>query len=648
MMRGPAAAILVLPVLLAAAGRPAAAPGNVPAVPPAAGTAQSAAVVPSASGDELDGGAKALRAAALAAMSAGDYAGAIEPLERILERYPDRYEETLYLGRCYIGAGMFDEAGDFLSSAMERWPGDRQLTEMLGRARLETGDREGAVETWHSMLTGRADEVGVYMRVARMEWEAGMFDRAIGTLREARDLGALYSRLTAEIVKMERTRGNYRGAFLEALYGFERDERPDLSIASGAIRSFRDAGSPPELIAVVDSLAVDGEGDSSFFRALHAALLVDTGDYGAASHYLVLAGSGPGTTDRELYSFVMYLYSLGSKKGDPAFEGYLDRASSTYIRRFGSSPRAPRILLEQARHAAGAAERGGPAGRRQALRAIALADSVISHELGRPYAERAALIEARVYLERLGDPASALAAVDSREWRNPRMAREAQRIRLEALVLSGRWNEAAGRFEAMAASPDSSVAAEGRYGKGMVLFYMGRFDESVKVLSAMAAEAPWSRWANDALATAVLIRRAGADDPDVLAAFASAMTAAGNGGFPAAADSLAAVAARYPRSPLAPEAAYRSALLLERSGRLREAESALEGIVEKYPLSRTAPRAVEKLAGMLEESDPEGSARWYALFFERYGDDPWATRVRGGYERLRKRTGDGQEGRGGT
>ncbi len=57
-------------------------------------------------------------------------------------------------------------------------------------------------------------------------------------------------------------------------------------------------------------------------------------------------------------------------------------------------------------------------------------------------------------------------------------------------------------------------------------------------------------------------------------------------------------------------------------------------------LSRAAPRAVETLAAVLEEDDPEESARWYALFLERYGEDPWVTRVRGRYMSLRKRLGE--------
>jgi hypothetical protein len=42
------------------------------------------------------------------------------------------------------------------------------------------------------------------------------------------------------------------------------------------------------------------------------------------------------------------------------------------------------------------------------------------------------------------------------------------------------------------------------------------------------------------------------------------------------------------------------------------------------------------LAGELEDMDPAAAAEWYALFLERYGSDPWATRVRSRYMRLRK------------
>jgi len=585
--------------------------------------------------NKLDDVAKALRVEALAAITRGRHADAIAPLNEILAMYPRRYEETILLSRCYIDAGMFLEAAEFLEGAKTRWPADFQVIKMLGTAYLEMGQREKAVSVWHSILSNDVISVARYLQVSMVEWRAGMFDQAIETLKEGRRVPKHYARLTAEIVRMERTRGNDRGAFIESLAGFEMAEMPDLGRAYGTISSFRAAGSPPGLIAVVDSFAAHGKKNEPFFSTLHAALLVEIDDYSAASHYLLQAGRAK-VPEKDLYSFVLYLYSLGGKAGEPAFEGYLERTSSLFVRTYGDSPRAPRVLLEAAEHAEIAARRGGPGERKYAARAVSMADSTRSHKRGRAYAEKALLLKARVTLDHLRDPAAALRVVDSGAWRHPNMAREAAAIRLEALVLSGRWDEAMERFDALAASPDSSLAASGKYGRGMVLFYRGKFEEAAAALSELAAEAPWSKWANDALETAVLIRRAESEDPAVLASFASAMEAGGSGRYGEAADSLAAVAMRFPRSVLASEAFYESALLLDQAGRYDESVTMLEMIVEAYPLSRAAPRAVETLALVLEDEDPAASAGWYALFFERYGEDPWATRVRSRYMRLRK------------
>ncbi len=590
----------------------------------------------------LDEAAAALLAKANIALSLGRPADAIDPLKAILARYPGRSEEAILLARCYEAAGMLSEAVEFLEEARKRWPGKFRFTELLGVAYLEMGMPDKAVEVWHSVIGDDEISVGRRMQVSGLEWKAGMFDRSIETLKEARKFERYYVRLTAEIVRREKTRGNYRGAFLEALSGFEMEERPELGRAKRAISLFREAGSPSELVAVVDSFAVHGKKNAPFFIALHAALLVEIDDYRSAAHYLILAGSGE-VPEKDLFSFALHLYSQGGKAGDKAFEGYLERTSSTFVRKYNDSQRAPRLLLEGAEHAEYAARRGGPGEQAAAERAVIMADSTISHKRGRPYAEKALLIKARVLLEHLHDPGEALRAVDSGAWRHQNMAREAAAIRLEALILSGRWDEAIKRFDALVASPDSSLAASGKYGKGMVLFYRGDFEEAAKILSEVAAEAPWSKWANDALETAVLIRRAESEDPSVLAAFASAMAAGGSGRYGEAADSLAATAVRYPRSALAPEAFYESALLLERAGRRPESIAMLEKIAEAYPLSRAAPRAVETLASLLEEEDPQASVRWYALFLERYGEDPWATRVRSRYMRLRKSLSAGRQ-----
>ncbi len=560
---------------------------------------------------------------------------AIVIYRELAEAYPDRQDVANSLGRTLVEAGMFEEAVEFLTAARVKWPDHYRFTEFLGQAYLELGQREKAVEVWHSVLTGQEKDVSRYLQVSRAEWNAGMYDQAIATLKEGRKFPRHYARFTAEIVRMERTRGNHRGAFLESLPGYEMEDMPDIGRAAMTIRAFREAGRPADLIAVVDSFTVHGKKNKPFFETLEAALLVEVDDYAAADGYLLRARSDK-IPERDLYSFILYLYTFGSKAGDPEFEDYLEKVSSGFIIRFPDSPRTPRVLLEGAEHAELAARRGGPREREYGARSVAMADSAMRHKRGRPYTEKASLLKARVQLDHLRDAEAAIKTVDSGQWRHVDVAREAAAIRLEALVMSGRWDDAMKRFEALAASPDSSLAASGKYGKGMVLFYRGDFDSAGTVLSEVAKEAPWSKWANDALATAVLVKRAEEEDPAVLASFAAAMAADGSGKYSEAADSLAAAAGRAPRSVLAPEAFYESALLLERAGRRAESIAMLERIAETYPLSRAAPRAVETLAAIEEEDDPQAAVRWYALFLERYGEDPWATRVRSRYMRLRK------------
>ena len=157
-------------------------------------------------------------------MTSGQYDEAIPLLEAFVAKYPGRYDEAMILGKCYLGAGMFEEAIVYLEKARLRWAFDYQFTEMLGQAYLETGQREKAVEVWHSILTDKEKDVSRYLQVSRAEWNAGMYDRAIATLKEGRKFPRHYARFTAEIVRMEKTRGNNRGAFIESLPGYEMEE----------------------------------------------------------------------------------------------------------------------------------------------------------------------------------------------------------------------------------------------------------------------------------------------------------------------------------------------------------------------------------------------------------------------------------------
>ena len=133
---------------------------------------------------------------------------AIRIYRELLEAYPDRQDVANALGRILVQDGMFEEAVEFLTAALVRWPDYYHFIELLGQAYLELGQREKAVEIWHSVLTDREKDVSRYLQVSRAEWNAGMFEQAIATLKEARKFPRHYARFTSEIVRMEKTRGN--------------------------------------------------------------------------------------------------------------------------------------------------------------------------------------------------------------------------------------------------------------------------------------------------------------------------------------------------------------------------------------------------------------------------------------------------------
>ena len=130
------------------------------------------------------------------ALEAGSAAGTIGPLKEFVTKYPGRHGETVWLAQALMQERMFPEAAELLEGANRRWPRNFQITEMLGTAYLELGRPGEAVAAWHSILGDSESYVARYRQVSRLEWNAGMFDRAIETLKEARRFEKHYRTLT--------------------------------------------------------------------------------------------------------------------------------------------------------------------------------------------------------------------------------------------------------------------------------------------------------------------------------------------------------------------------------------------------------------------------------------------------------------------
>lgn len=573
------------------------------------------------------------------------YDEAVELLLAALESYPGDEAFAELLSMSYLRAGRPLEAVEFLEKQIARAPDRFAFVRDLGTAFLDAGLPDRAVAAWHSILDGTEGRAAYFCEVARLEWSAGMYDRAIETLREGKRFPSMTARCSAEILRLERMRGNFRTAFIEGLAGLESDPATGLHRAVPLIESFREAGNPAELIGAADSLAARGGAGAATLRMLAAVLRLESGDFPGARRYLDEARRGD-VDANALFQFVSHLLSRHGPGGGEALEAYLDEALGLFVSMHGASTMTARLYLDSAVRAARAAHGEGEEAAAAAGRALAYADSVLSHRHGRAYLEQAALIRARMLLERRFDPDGALETLDRARWLSPQTVAGAERIRMEALLAAGRWDEAHARFARLGSSPDSVFAAMGRYGEGMALFYRGEFSAARDTLAGLAERWPASEWANDALATAILVQQAEREGDGPLALLGAGLLAARAGRTTEAVDSLDALPARYPASILAPRALFEAADAHERAGNGEAARERLELVAERYPLDRHAPRALERIAMTLEDEDPAGAARWYALLMERYPQDPWATRVRERYRHVRERLESGRTGKG--
>jgi tetratricopeptide (TPR) repeat protein len=568
------------------------------------------------------------------------YEEAIGILLGVLEDHPGNEAAAEMITTCYLRTGRSEEAVVLLEKQLEKRPGSIVLVKNLGLSLLDAGRPREALDVWHGILGGEERYAAYYGVIAKLEWEAGMYDRAVETLKEGRDFPSHAEYYSREIMRLETLRGNHGAAFSAGLEWLAYDKRAGLRRARPVLESFREGGMSDDLLLEAGGAAAGEKGGSRLFTPLYMILLVEKDRY--AEPYLYMESARHGVVSAaELFDFAMYLFKLRHKSGEMEFEDFLRESVAVYIELHAASPLAPRLLLETARHSA--REAGAKGIRPEAVRhAVAMADSIISHPRGRPYVESALLIKARMQLEHLGDPGGALETLDGASFRGRDSKVEAERLSLEALLVSGRWDEAEKRFAELSGSPDTVLAATGKYAAGMVRFYRGDFETAAGALSEMAEEAPWSRWANDALETAVIVRRAQGENDGAISLFAAGMAAAAAGLYLEAADSLGALAERHPESALAARSLYEGAVLMERAGMRAEAKERLERVYREYPLSRSAPRAMEDLAVLLEVEDPRAAAGLYSLLLERYPGDPYATRVRQRYFRVMRSIEEGE------
>jgi tetratricopeptide (TPR) repeat protein len=563
------------------------------------------------------------------------YEQAIPILERISLEFPRVKAAAELLSQCYLKTGRPQDAVNLLEALLRSDPRHFNFARDLGHAYLDLGEKEKAVEAWERMLTDEEKSASYYGVVAKLEQEAGLYEEALRTYGRGRRFERHFQRYSRDMVRLLRLLGRHEEAFREGLAFLTGIGEPAIEQAPFLTDIFREAGTPPHYIVAVDSAAAASTIHARFFAVFAVLLLVEAERYDEAWSRLG-AADAPALAAKEFYSLLNLLANTKQRADDDAFRAFFDRALDGFLERHGDSPIAPGVLLIAAWSRWENAHGHGAPDKASVHEMIALIDRAITHPFAAAFIERAMYLKALMQLDGLHSPEEAFMTLERAKWRGMDQRYKAEELRVRAGLATMNWPRIKKWLDVFIVSPDSTIAALGRYGLGKLAFLRGDYDKSVEILSGLAEAQPSSKWANDALETAMMVRAALNDGGGGLDLYRAAILAGERGELAAAIDSLEMLEVRHPHSVLGPRALFLRAGFEESAGRRDGALRDFSRLAERYALHELAPRALERVGLILAEGQPEEAEKHFKTIMERYPNDPFLERVRMRYMALRR------------
>ncbi len=571
------------------------------------------------------------RIKALELVSSGDYEKAVSFLNDLHDRYPEHQWFTELLANTYLRNREPEKAADLLEKEIEAFPGRVKYSMILGKAYLDIGLTDKAVETWNGILRRDSSRPSDFTTVARMEWEAGLFETAIETLREVIGSGRYLQKLQQrsiiqELIRYETLYGDYDAAFTDGLALFDAWDDPIAANPGFLLEAFRNSSRKGACISSVDSLSSVSMNNKRFFSALKGLLLFESARYEEAEKAL----AGMALTGKEMYFVSGPLLELGGIHGAQVARGILESLISDFSERDPDSPVAAQIFLSMAEAGIEAVRANGSAPEMEKDEIVRLLDKAIRHRYARQHGDRARLLKAGFLVDQMRKPREALSTLQGTGFVSAEDIRE--KARIEAFSLLGcRDPMAEERFEEMSSHPDSVIAALGKFASATLSFLDGEFEKAMTGYSKLAEEYPSSDWANDALDMAIMIKKSLKGHGGSLILFSKAAGLESRGEFDEAVSVLDSMIADFPGSPAVAKGVYLKARILELKGDRGSAGEALLWFSEEYPLGDRAPEALEKLAVMVDADFPDSSAAILGKILERYPEYVFISRIREKY-----------------
>jgi len=419
---------------------------------------------------------------------------AIRIYTEILREYPGNDRAFWGLARLYSSSGMEEEALiPMLERRLEEQPENSQVKMELGLASARVGNHDRAHELWSDVLADGPPDAGRYSDIGTLELRHGMHEHALKTFMAGRRAFHSESLFSQELTTVYTVLGDF-GAAIDECFATVNGHRGAVSWATNRVELMLEEGAKRGEIRAKMAAASGATGATVAELSLAGGVYLVLDQPERALRTFLRADEVAGGHGSELLEYAMILGDEGFR--EPAREAYL-----MVVERHPGTASAARAGTA----AAGIlAEMGDPA------RAVIELRSVASAFDGSSRGAQALLEAAKIELDVLEDPGSALATVaELRErfgGRALRMNDEVTLMEVDAYMKQGRLDEAHERSTGLVRDGVSDdIRESAMFALGFISFLKHDHTRAVEEFRVMVEADVAGVFVNDALRLMLVI-----------------------------------------------------------------------------------------------------------------------------------------------
>ncbi len=119
---------------------------------------------------------------------AGDYSGALEKFQQILQDNPDLYQVNTNIGNCYFSMKNYDKAIEYYKKVLEKEPNNTKMLMAIGNCYIEKKDYDEALKWYDKIQFDKIDNTITLYNIGVIYYNNNKYDQALKYFKRAATL----------------------------------------------------------------------------------------------------------------------------------------------------------------------------------------------------------------------------------------------------------------------------------------------------------------------------------------------------------------------------------------------------------------------------------------------------------------------------